>query len=229
MDAKTTYAKATKRVIGFSLTTAASLFVTAGTFRWWNAWAFLGIGLLLVSTLAGIVFSKSPGLIEERMTAGAKAKGWDKVLFPLLAVVLPFALNILAGFDRRFSWTKSLALPVTAAAAIVMLVGMMLTYRAMRSNPFFSSHVRIQKDRGHVLVTHGPYRYVRHPGYTGAILYNLGAPILLGSHIALWAGIANMLVFVIRTVLEDRTLQDELEGYREYTTRVKYRLVPFVW
>jgi protein-S-isoprenylcysteine O-methyltransferase Ste14 len=229
MEAKAIYAKAIKRVIGFTIVTAACLFAPAGTLRWWNAWAFLGIALVLVSTLTGIVFSKSPGLVEERMTAGAKAKDWDKVLFSLLAVILPLALNVLAGLDRRFGWTKWLTNAASVAAFAVMLVGMLVTYWAMRSNPFFSSHVRIQEDRGHVVVSQGPYRYVRHPGYTGAILYNLGAPILLGSLVALWGGVAIMMVFFVRTALEDRTLQNELGGYREYAAKVRYRLVPFVW
>jgi protein-S-isoprenylcysteine O-methyltransferase Ste14 len=100
---------------------------------------------------------------------------------------------------------------------------------AMRSNPFFSSHVRIQDDRGQVVVSGGPYRYVRHPGYVGAILYNLGAPILLGSLVALWMGVAFLVVFVLRTVLEDAMLQADLEGYRDYASRVRHRLVPLVW
>jgi protein-S-isoprenylcysteine O-methyltransferase Ste14 len=229
VDAKAIYAKAARRVAGFTVATAACLFAPAGTLRWWNAWLFMGVGLVLVSTLTGIVFSKSPELVEERMTAGTKAKEWDKVLFALLAVILPFALNVLAGLDYRFGWTNSLGLGAVLAGLGVMLIGMTLTYWAMRSNRFFSSHVRIQDDRGHVVVSDGPYRYVRHPGYTGAILYNLGAPIVLGSLVALGVGVAIMVVFVMRTVLEDRMLQGELGGYRDYAARVKSRLVPFVW
>lgn len=220
--------KAASRLIGFTLTTGACLFVPAGTLRWWNAWAFMAIGLVLVAMLTGIVFRETPGLVEERMTAASKAKGWDKILVPMLVVLLPFSLNILAGLDRRFGWSV-VPLPACLAALCVMLLGIAITFWAMRSNPFFSSHVRIQSDRGHRVISHGPYARVRHPGYTGTILYNLAAPILLGSFVAFWVGVAMAIVFVLRTVLEDRTLREELEGYREYSRQVRYRLVPYVW
>jgi protein-S-isoprenylcysteine O-methyltransferase Ste14 len=208
--------------------TAVCLFAPAGTLRWWNAWVFLAIGVVLIATLTGVVFRNSPGLVEERMTAGEKAKGWDRVLVPILAALLPIASNLLAGFDKRFGWT-SMPLWPCAIAFAGMLIGIGITYRAMRSNPFFSSHVRIQSDRGHQVVSSGPYGWIRHPGYTGTIIYNLCAPILLGSLAAFWVGVLMAALFVVRTALEDRTLQKELPGYSAYAGRVRYRLVPYVW
>jgi protein-S-isoprenylcysteine O-methyltransferase Ste14 len=222
------YRKGVAQLVGFSLVTATCLFGSAGTLSWWNGWAFLGVGMV-VAALTVSFFRKSPELLAERMSAAGQAKAWDRVLVPLLGGVLPFLSIILGGLDHRFGWTTSVTTWESALALLVMLVGVALTLRAMQNNPFFSSHVRIQADRGHTVVSSGPYGYVRHPGYTGTILYNLPLPILLGSVVALWAAIAMLLVVVVRTALEDRTLRNELAGYRDYASRVRYRLIPFVW
>jgi protein-S-isoprenylcysteine O-methyltransferase Ste14 len=100
---------------------------------------------------------------------------------------------------------------------------------ALSSNAFFVATVRIQADRGQTVVSGGPYRYVRHPGYLGSILLHLGVPFLLGSLWALIPGFVAVLVMVVRTALEDRTLRAELSGYEEYAERVRYRLLPGVW
>jgi protein-S-isoprenylcysteine O-methyltransferase Ste14 len=204
------------------------LFATAGTLQWWNGWLFVLGYSALVASLTGF-FSKSPDLVEERMTAGKKAKTWDRWLFALIAAVLPLLATVLAGLDRRFGWTDVLPVPVVMSAFAVMVASNVLTFWAMRVNAFFSSHVRIQDDRGHTVVSAGPYRFVRHPGYLGAIIYNLAAPIVLCSLPAFCVGIAMLLLFVARTVLEDRALQEGLTGYREYAIKVRFRLVPFVW
>jgi protein-S-isoprenylcysteine O-methyltransferase Ste14 len=229
MTAETAPQKTTLRLSLFSLLTALSLFLPAGTLRWWNAWAFMLIGVGLVGALISVVFRNDPDLVRERNVAASQAKGWDRVLVPLLTGVLPFASNITAGFDRRFGWTTALGLPHYLSAGMVMLVGMALTFRAMQTNPFFSSHVRIQHDRGHTVVSDGPYRFIRHPGYAGTILYNLAAPVMLGSLVALGIGIATTVLLVIRTVLEDSVLRRELSGYRDYATHVRFRLVPWLW
>ena len=204
------------------------LFTTAGTLRWWNGWLFVLAYSALVVSLTGF-FSRSPELVNERMTAGKRAKTWDRWLFALIAAVLPLLGTVLAGLDRRLAWTGQLPVPIVILAFGVMVASSTLTAWAMRVNAFFSSHVRIQDDRGQTVVSAGPYRFVRHPGYTGAIIFNLAGPILLSSLPALFVGIAILLLFVVRTVLEDRMLQAGLTGYREYATKVRFRLVPFVW
>jgi protein-S-isoprenylcysteine O-methyltransferase Ste14 len=229
MESKASPRAAGIRLLAFTLLTALSLFLPAGTLRWWNAWVFMGIGVALVGLLTGIVFRKSPELVQERATAASRAKAWDRVLVPMLAGVLPFLSNILAGLDRRLGWSTACDPAQSLAAGVVMLAGMTLTFRAMQANKFFSSHVRIQHDRGHTVVREGPYRFLRHPGYAGTILYNLAAPLLLGSLVALWVGVVIAFLFVVRTILEDRVLLRELPGYREYAARVRYRLVPRLW
>lgn len=206
---------------------AALLLGSAGTVRWWNAWALLA-AMALVGAASLRLFARSPALEEERRTAARRAKPWDRVLAPLVGGVLPSLMLAAAGLDRRLGRTSPGVL-VPAAALAALAAGSALTYWAMRSNPFFSSHVRIQADRGHAVVRSGPYRWLRHPGYAGAIAFNLAVPLLLGAPTALLAGGAIAALLVVRTALEDATLRRELDGYADYAARARYRLVPFVW
>jgi protein-S-isoprenylcysteine O-methyltransferase Ste14 len=228
MDDKKTIMKAIFRAVITCAVVAGLLFGSAGTRGWWNGWLFVIAYCALVVSLTGF-FSKSPELVKERMTAGGKAKPWDKWLFGLIAAVLPLLYVVLAGLDRRFGWTGELPAAVVIAAFFIMIISNGLTLWAMRANAFFSSHVRIQEDRAQKVVSDGPYSHVRHPGYTVAIVFNLAAPVVLGSLVAVWVGVAMLLAFVVRTMLEDRMLQKELPGYREYAERVRYRLIPFIW
>jgi len=207
---------------------AAALFLSAGRMDWPFAWALLTMQI----AISVITFlSADPDLIQERLGAFKRKEGtkkWDIVLVTLMAVVGPLATMVVAGLDVRFAWTAR-APALQAAATLVMVPGILLVHWAMRTNRFFSAVVRIQKDRGHTVVTGGPYRFVRHPGYAGSILYCLAMPVMLGSHWALIPGVAVVGIIVLRTALEDRTLQRELPGYTEYASRVGYRLVPGVW
>jgi protein-S-isoprenylcysteine O-methyltransferase Ste14 len=133
------------------------------------------------------------------------------------------------GLDERHGWSVGIALAGQIAAGVVMGLGYALVVWATAANRFFSLIVRIQAERGHAVATGGPYRWVRHPAYVGGILIDLAGPILLGSWWALVPGILCGLLMILRTALEDRTLQAELAGYREYAGRVRYRLLPGVW
>jgi len=134
-----------------------------------------------------------------------------------------------AGLDVRFGWARDPSVAWHLAGAIVLAVGLEVTSWAMLANAYFSTAVRIQSDRGQTVCTTGPYRFVRHPGYVGVILQCISAPILLGSLWALIPGITATVLIVIRTSLEDRTLQAELTGYQDYVRKVRYRLVPGIW
>lgn len=228
MNKKKIHGKAIFQAVTTCIVVAGLLLGSAGTFHWLNAWLFLLAYFTLVVSLTGF-FSKSPDLVKERVTAQKKAKPWDKFLFMMISAVLPLLCIVLAGLDKRFGWTAPLPFYVVILTFLVMVLSNSLTFWAMRVNTFFSSHVRIQKDRGHKVVSHGPYRFVRHPGYTGAILYNLASPIVLGSFVAFWCGIGVLILFMVRTILEDKTLQKELKGYRQYTQKVHYKLVPYIW
>jgi len=139
------------------------------------------------------------------------------------------ALPLVAGLDARFGWTHALGVTWHVAGAVALAVGFGLTVWAMRANAYFSTVVRIQSERGHTVCRHGPYRYVRHPGYVGYALQSLAIPFLLGSWWALLPAFAAIVAMVIRTALEDRMLQAELPGYREYAREVRCRLVPGIW
>lgn len=223
----------TKKAIGrlcfITVIVAICLFGTAGTISWLNGWIFMIAYVLVLITLTGLVFRSSPELVKERMEASHKAKSWDRVIVPVLAIVLPLLSVISAGLDHRFGWTDDLGTMTVFITLAVMITGSAITLWAMRVNRFFSSHVRIQSDRGHYVVTDGPYRWVRHPGYTGSVMFNLAAPLLLGSFPALGAGIIFTLLMAIRTALEDKTLRNELSGYDEYALKTRWRLLPFIW
>jgi len=229
MTHESNYRRAVGKLIAGSALTATLLFGTAGTVRWWNGWAFLSAFVVVMTAVTVGLFGRSPELLEERRSAAKKARGWDRLLVPLLSGVLPTVGLVLAGLDRRWGWTAELPLLASLGALLMMLAGSGLTFWAMKSNPFFSSHVRIQADRGQTVVRAGPYRFVRHPGYGGSILYNLAVPVLLGSYASLAVGLLFVLATALRAALEDHTLRQELDGYRAYCGQVRRRLVPLLW
>ncbi len=207
---------------------AGLLFISAGTLDWPMAWVYLGVYVASVAFTAFFLWRANPGLIAERAERRPDTKGWDR-LFANVAIPLFFAIYIVCGLDKRFGWTPPLPLELQLAALFSYLLGSTLASWAMISNAFFVGTVRIQEERGHQVVSTGPYQFVRHPGYSGWGLGFLVTPPMLGS---LWGVIPaglNCVAFIIRTALEDRTLQDELPGYREYAQRVRYRLVPGIW
>ncbi len=202
----------------------------AGRWGWWEAWAYA------IISIAGFVISRvlaarrHPDLIAERAQhmRQANIKPWDKRLSAWLMLGGILVL-LVAGFDARFGWSPAFGWPVTALALVMIVAGYALSSYALIENRFFSSTVRIQAERGHHVVSSGPYRWVRHPGYAGGLLAYLATPLLLD---APWAFMPTLLVValtIIRTALEDKTLQEELEGYRAYAERVRYRLLPGVW
>ncbi len=212
----------------FFVFTSGAVFLSAGTLAWWRGWLFLVIIAGAVASVTFGIFKDSPDLARERATAGKRAKAWDRILVPFISGI-PFISVIAAGFGKRFGWAAPFSDAIAIAAAVVMALGALVTYLAMRANCFFSSHVRIQTDRGHQVIQSGPYGIVRHPGYVGAILVTLATPILLNSVVASWLALLTTLLTVIRTGLEDETLKRELPGYAAYVQRVRYRLVPLIW
>lgn len=209
----------------------AMLFVAAGTLRWPKAWLFVivYIGGAVGSRL--IVARRHPDLLVERAQA-ATAKGvkpWDKVLAPLVSLGGSLVLLFVAGLDYRFAWSSPIPWWIELVALGVLVLGIALGTWAMLENRFFSGVVRIQGERGHEVVSTGPYRYVRHPGYVGAILSYFAIPVALGTLWGLIPGVITSALVVARTALEDQTLRAELPGYEAYAQRVKWRLLPGVW
>jgi protein-S-isoprenylcysteine O-methyltransferase Ste14 len=215
------------QVLGSLLLFGTILFGTAGRLDWWEAWIFLGIYLLGVMLNGLWSIRHDPDMINERGRIGENAKSWDKVI-GIIYMILLIAIYAIAGLDKRFSWSN-LALWVMILGGIGFILSMAITFWVMISNKFLSTFVRIQDDRGHKTITSGPYRFVRHPMYLGVMIMSLAMPLLLGSWWALMPGLLNIILFVIRTSLEDRTLLQELPGYPEYAKEVHYRLLPGIW
>lgn len=207
---------------------AAILFLSAGRLDWVWGWALVGITFLWVSATALILILRSPELIAERLGPRKGAKTWDTAIMSVVGLAT-IARCMVAGLDVRFGWTTGISLPFQIATLAIAMLAYALVVWATASNAFFSQIVRIQKERGHTVATGGPYRFVRHPGYVGTILFELAVPVMLGSWWALIPGGLSALLFVVRTALEDKTLQEELDGYREYSQRVRYRLLPGIW
>ena len=207
------------------------LFVCAGDIGWWQAWVY---SLLFVAAGLGGRFlaeRRHPGLLAERQNIDniQTVKAWDKVLAPLMALSLSLPLVIVAGLDHRFGWSPAFPLWLILLGFFLIAFGYAFAVWALVENRFFSSVVRIQTDRGHVVCDSGPYRIVRHPGYAGNILPLLGIVLALSSLWTLIPAAVALVIAVIRTALEDRTLQEELPGYKEYARRVRYRLFPGIY
>ena len=201
------------------------IFIPAGTLNWPMAWVLIGI---YIAVFAAILLLVNDGLLEERSKRHADSKAWDRILVVVL-FLMGFVVLAVAGFDHRFGWTGPLPPVLVYTAAALVILGNALAVWASVRNKFFSATVRIQDDRDHTVVSDGPYRFVRHPGYAGMITYVICQPLMLGSLVALVPAVITAGLFLLRTSLEDRTLQEELTGYREYAGQVRYRLVPGVW
>jgi protein-S-isoprenylcysteine O-methyltransferase Ste14 len=204
--------------------------IISGRWDWWEAWGLAIIYILGFVISRVLAARQHPDLIAERarFMQHEDTKSWDKVLAPLLGLGSALVL-VVAGLDARFDWSPGFNASVKIVALIVILAGWVLGSYALVENRYFSGVVRIQHDRDHHVVSSGPYRWMRHPGYAGALLSYLAAPFLLDSLWAIVPTVLLMIVLVIRTHLEDKTLHDELEGYPDYQRRVHYRLLPGVW
>ena len=198
---------------------------------WWQGWLYSVLFLLIRIGSRFLAEKRHPGLMTEREKFGKdqNVKPWDKVLAPLMAISLSFPLFIVAGFDHRFRWSPEFPTWLSILGLILITFGYAFASWAIIENRFFSSVTRIQKERGHVVCDSGPYRFVRHPGYAGNILALPGIVLALGSVWTIIPVIVALIIAVIRTALEDKTLQKDLSGYMDYVQRVRYRLIPGIY
>jgi protein-S-isoprenylcysteine O-methyltransferase Ste14 len=205
---------------------AAALFGGAGRLDWPAAWF-----LLLTHIITQLVSLKvlDPELLAERSKFQRGTKRWDIPIVLLAAGATPVASWVVAGLDFRYGWSPAFQPWVYLLAGFALIQGWLLVLWAMKSNRFFSATVRIQHERKHQVIAGGPYRYIRHPGYAGIIVFQIATPFLLGSLWALIPSGLSVVLFMLRTALEDKTLRDELSGYAEYAATVRRRLIPGVW
>lgn len=230
MDSKTFTPRVLIQVIFFVVVIPLLPLLVTWRWAWWEAWVYAGINILGFVISRALAARRDPELLKERakMTRHEDAESWDRVLAPLVGLgggLIP----LVAGLDVRFGWSTSFGVMVKVVSLLVILAGYVISSYALVANPFFSGMVRVQTDRGHRVVSKGPYRWVRHPGYAGALLMYLATPFFLD---ALWAFLPVVLVaaaLVIRTRLEDDSLEDKLQGYPDYQHKVPNRLFPGIW
>ena len=207
---------------------AVMLFLAAGTLNWIAGWAMVIVMAGWVIATAIVVIPRYPELLAERTGPKKGAKTWDTALLGLYGVAM-MVMWIVAGLDFRNSWSSGIGPAAQVIAILLVIAGYALAVWATGVNAFFSQVVRIKTERGHTVVSGGPYRVVRHPAYVGMILVVVGAPIMLGSWWALIPGVISALVVIVRTALEDKTLHAELPGYAAYAQNTRYRLLPGAW
>ncbi len=216
------------RLAGLIVILLGLLLLSAGRLDWLQAWAFsLAFGAMVM--LYGLwSLRNDPDQLAERSQMKQNVKGWDKVILSIYTVML-FVILIVAGLDGgRFHWAPlSPGLQAIGWVAFVLVVA--LVFWTVTVNTYLSRYVRIQDERGQQAITGGPYRWIRHPMYLGVIVLMLAIPLCLGSTWALLPGGLIGILFIIRTALEDKTLQAELPGYTDYARQVRYRLLPGIW
>ena len=204
------------------------LFISAGRIDYLEGWIYL-LTSFITTVMNVLTIRTDDELMRERSRPGEGTKSWDKLLLGLSFLIFIFTV-VLGGLDSgRYIWSPHLSWLLCAVGVFMMIAGQIVFLDARRENKYFSTVVRIQKDRGHTVCESGVYKVVRHPGYIGIIISTIGIPFVLGS---LWSAIPSFISIVllcIRTSLEDKTLKEELEGYTEYTKKTRYKLIPMVW
>lgn len=206
----------------------ALMLLAAGRWDYWQGWLLGGttFGLMIIGL---ILFRNRLELIQERIRPGPGTKWWDKIFY-VLYLPMNFAVFLVGSLNSgRYHWSGKMPIYVYGIGYFILLLSHFFTRWCMLVNKFFSSTVRIQMDRSQEVVSSGPYQYIRHPGYLGGIFLILSFAFVLGS---LWALIPSsfaVLLLLLRTYLEDITLQKELTGYADYAKKVRFRLLPGIW
>ena len=211
---------------------AIALLWPAGTWRWWEAWVLIGLWTAFAVATIVYLIRYDPALLAERMKVSPVQKGqksWDKVLM-LLMFIVGIGLYIIPGFDVvRYQWSEPLSLWVEILAMVLHVPGFVFIVWVMHENTYLSRVVKIDEERGHQVITTGPYALVRHPMYSAVIVLVFALPLALGSRFGLIPAALMAVLMIVRTVFEDRTLHTELTGYPEYAKQTPYRLIPGVW
>jgi protein-S-isoprenylcysteine O-methyltransferase Ste14 len=214
--------------IGSPLCLLALVFLPAGRIDWIPGWLFIAVVVAAFGLSALLLARINPVIYRARSRFQPGTEKWDLIL---LAIMLPamVAEIPLATLDAgRMGWSD-VPLWVVPAGYVLLLGGIAVTTWCQAVNPFFEPGVRIQKERGQRVITSGPYRFVRHPGYTGAIAMFIAIPLALASWWGLLPGALAIALLVVRTGWEDRLLKAELSGYADYARRTRYRLLPGLW
>ena len=205
-------------------------FISAGHIGLLRPWIFFGAAFAQYIVGTVVQYKLNPELLVQRLKIKREgSKRWDEILVRVSNLMLLIAVPVIAGLDvGRFQWSY-LEVQFAVLGFVFFIVSAIFINWAMVVNPHFEQTVRIQKDRGHKVISSGPYKIVRHPGYFGGIVFAVSIPLIIGSIFALIPAGIYVILFMIRASLEDKTLHKELDGYRKYAKSVKYKLFPGIW
>ncbi len=207
---------------------AALLFGISGRWDWLGAWLTVALYTIWVAANAILLMPRSPGLLAERARRQMGPHRADRIILTVYGLAV-LAKYVVAALQVRLGGSGSFGMPLMAAGFLVSALGYGLVTWAMVANAYFSMVLRIQKERGQLVIRSGPYAFVRHPGYLGSALFEIGTPFLLGSTWAIGVGLLGALLMVVRTAVEDRVLHSDLPGYRDYARLVRWHLIPGIW
>jgi protein-S-isoprenylcysteine O-methyltransferase Ste14 len=216
-----------KSLLGISLLLSI-IFIAAGKLNYQEGLTYAGLSIL--GFLVNILTTKeNEGLIEERSKPGPDVKTWDKKILGIMAM-LTVITYVIAGLDSgRFGWSPSLGQEINVIGIILIIIGQLIFATAKYQNDFFSSVSRIQKDRKHQVCNRGLYSIMRHPGYLGMIISWIGFPLVMNSIYSFLPVTLSIITIMVRTRLEDNMLMEELDGYKDYAKRIRYRIIPLIW
>lgn len=206
----------------------AIIFISAGRINYWQGLVYVAIGLVM-ALLNYTVLRIDDELLKERSKPGENTKKWDKIILGL-SLLVTISMYIIAGLDSgRYHWSPNFNWSIYLLGMILTSLGQLLFLIAQKQNKFFSSTVRIQTEREHIVCETGLYKIVRHPAYLGSIIQSLGFPLIFGSLWSILPVFFSVILLITRTSLEDKTLKDELKGYVEYSQKTRYKIIPFIW
>jgi protein-S-isoprenylcysteine O-methyltransferase Ste14 len=204
------------------------VFLAAGSLKWDWGWWFIGTYFLGILINALLLFTVNPAVIAERSDS-KDMRGWDQLWGTLAFLTLMLVVPLVGGLDYRFGWSAEVSRGLHLTGVGLFFVGGLLFAWAMAFNAKFATVVRVGDEDSHPVAMDGPYRIVRHPGYLGACFQAVGLPLLFGSWWAFIGAVVSIFAVIVRTALEDRTLQEELPGYEKLVSQTRYRLFPGVW
>jgi len=223
-----TPAKAIAYAVCLPLILLGLVFLPAGRIDWTPGWIFIAVLVVTFGLSALLLARVNPIIYRARSRFQPGTKTWDLILVSVMLTAFVAAIPLATLDAGRMGWSDA-PLWAVLAGYVLLIAGNAVATWAQAVNPFFEPGVRIQTERAQRVITSGPYRFVRHPGYTSAIAIFIGIPLALGSWWALLPAALAIALLVVRTSLEDRLLQAELPGYADFTHRTRYRLVPGLW
>jgi protein-S-isoprenylcysteine O-methyltransferase Ste14 len=212
----------------YLLVTGAIYFLSAGDWAWPGGWWFVTLNGANTLLTGALLVTRRPVLAARRSAMRSGTQAWDKVLAPAMAYG-SFLIGLIAAWVFRFTGGFSVPLWLRLGAFALALAGSLISIWSMLANPYFEGTVRIQKEVNHRVARGGPYRWVRHPGYLGYLLFNLASPLVLGAWWAYAGVILSLGVVLVRTAKEDRFLRENLPGYGDYAQQTPWRLLPGIW